>query len=475
MSPNGAKLYAANRKSNNLSVIDVARDEVSATIPVGTTPYALAFTPNSGKVYVANYSSNNVSVIDAVRDVESRRVAVGAGPTDIAIRPDGAKVYVPNSRFSLTLGSVSVIDTASDTVSKTITIGGFDATIVAWNPAGTKAYVGHVGSPYALGDISVVSAASEAVTRSFGVGNRPVAIAFTSDGMKAYVVNTRSDNVSVIDTATDTVSKTVRVSDEPVDIAIVPSAPQPTRADLAITKTVSPNPVASGEVITWRLTVSNNGGAEAQDVTVIDTLPAGVTFVSCIHPTGECQVSGGTVTARLGTLGGGANSVVTITARARVVTTQTTIVNSARVSTTSAELDTRNNEVSQTTTVNPSAQQSLAGRWEATFDWTLSQCPIPPGSCTRCITSHVYSVSQSGNTLQVSSLDTQPAQLNGTVTGASVNVTLRELFGGGCTRTFTLIGTAAAGRITGSVSGGDDNCGTCRIGGTFLINISRSL
>jgi hypothetical protein len=115
--------------------------------------------------------------------------------------------------------------------------------------------------------------------------------------------------------------------------------------------------------------------------------------------------------------------------------------------------------------------QYLAGRWEATFDWTFSNCPIPPDSCMRCITNHTYSVTQAGNTLQGSSLDSQLAEIQGTISGDSVNLVLKEFFPGGCTRTFRLNGTITNRRITGSVSGGDDNCGTCRIDGTFEINV----
>ena len=113
----------------------------------------------------------------------------------------------------------------------------------------------------------------------------------------------------------------------------------------------------------------------------------------------------------------------------------------------------------------------LGGRWEATFDWTFSDCPIPPGYCTRCITMHAYSVTQAGSTLQGSSLDNQPAEINGTISGDSVNLVLKEFFLGGCTRTLWLNGTITNRRITGSVSGRDDNCGTCKIDGTFEINV----
>lgn len=113
----------------------------------------------------------------------------------------------------------------------------------------------------------------------------------------------------------------------------------------------------------------------------------------------------------------------------------------------------------------------LAGRWEATFDWTFSNCPIPPGYCTRCIVMRAYSVTQVGSRLYGFSLDNYLAEILGAIDGDSVNLALKEFFLGGCTRTFKLDGTIIHRRITGTVSGGDDNCGTCRIDGTFKIDI----
>jgi YVTN family beta-propeller protein len=221
-SPNGALVYIANMNAGTVSVIDTSADSVTATITVGATPFPVTFAPNGAKAYVVNQGSNSVSVLDVVANRELKRIAVGNSPRDLAILPDSSKAYVANFGSLFTLASVSVLDLASDTVTRTIQIGGFDATLVEVSPNGTELYVGHTGSPFALGDISVLDPASDTVTRSFGVGHRPSIITFTPDGVKAYVANINSDTVSVIDTATDSVVTTVTVGDQPVDIAITP-------------------------------------------------------------------------------------------------------------------------------------------------------------------------------------------------------------------------------------------------------------
>src|SRR6185436_12898559 len=52
-------------------------------------------------------------------------------------------------------------------------------------------------------------------------------------------------------------------------------------AELAITKTDSPDPVVSGSNVTYTIVVTNNGPGLAQSVVVTDNLPGTVTFVSC--------------------------------------------------------------------------------------------------------------------------------------------------------------------------------------------------
>lgn len=89
-------------------------------------------------------------------------------------------------------------------------------------------------------------------------------------------------------------------------------------ADLAITKTGTPNPVRLNENITFLLTVSNNGPAMSVITTVSDTLPAGVSFVSAVPSQGTCG-SGSPLSCAIGTLTSGSSATVTVVARAIAV------------------------------------------------------------------------------------------------------------------------------------------------------------
>src|SRR2546426_3725021 len=100
--------------------------------------------------YVANAASNSVSVIDTASNTVVATVGVGSRPFGVAITPDRARVYVTNRASA----SVSVIDTASNTVVATIG-GGLSG--VAITPARTRAHVSGLNS------VSVIDTASNTV------------------------------------------------------------------------------------------------------------------------------------------------------------------------------------------------------------------------------------------------------------------------------------------------------------------------
>jgi YVTN family beta-propeller protein len=94
----GTKVYVANRNSNDVSVIDVATNKVTATVPV-VHPGHVEVNPAGTKVYVANVDSNTVSVIDTSTNKVIDAFNVGSDPSGIAFSPALNKVY-PVSNFT---------------------------------------------------------------------------------------------------------------------------------------------------------------------------------------------------------------------------------------------------------------------------------------------------------------------------------------------------------------------------------------
>jgi YVTN family beta-propeller protein len=122
--------------------------------------------------------------------------------------------YVTNSGSN----TVSVIDTATNTVVTTVTVGSGSPQAVAVTPDGKHAYVTIPGSY----SVSVIDTATNTVVATVTVGTNPFAVAVTPDGNHAYVANISSSNVSVIDTATNTVVATVTVGNGPTGVGIIP-------------------------------------------------------------------------------------------------------------------------------------------------------------------------------------------------------------------------------------------------------------
>jgi len=127
-------------------------------------------------------------------------------------------------------------------------------------------------------------------------------------------------------------------------------------ADLSITKSDSPDPVTVGNNLTYTITVKNNGPSGATGVTITDSLPATVTFVSATPSQGTCTGTA-TVTCGLGSLTNGSSATVTIV----VTPTQAgSLSNTATVAGNEADPNTNNNSATEPTTVNAATRQLTA-------------------------------------------------------------------------------------------------------------------
>lgn len=119
-------------------------------------------------------------------------------------------------------------------------------------------------------------------------------------------------------------------------------------ADLSVAKADSPDPVLTGDNLTYTVNVTNNGPDSATGVKLIDTLPAGVTFISATASQGTCIYAGGKVTGDLGTINAGSGATVTIVAQQ---TAGGTITNEANVSSNNVDPNMGNNTAAESTTV----------------------------------------------------------------------------------------------------------------------------
>jgi uncharacterized repeat protein (TIGR01451 family) len=119
-------------------------------------------------------------------------------------------------------------------------------------------------------------------------------------------------------------------------------------ADLAIDITDSPDPVTSGQPLTYTLAVDNNGPDTANGVTVEHLLPAGVTFDGVLSSQGACNQAAGVIDCDLGALSSGGSATITVTVTPNAVGQLST---SATVAGDVADPNLANNSDTEQTTV----------------------------------------------------------------------------------------------------------------------------
>jgi YVTN family beta-propeller protein len=221
----GDTLYFADTGNDTVAVINAAALDPSnyanppeTLIHVGFNPQDLTVTPDGSQVWVADTgpqtgprSLGGISVISTATDTVTARLHLHGDPRQIAFSPSGATAYVTTGQGLL------VISTATLRVVAAIH-GLGDPEGVAVSPDGSTVYVTNT----VRGSVEVISAASSRITGTIGVGQMPWQLVISSDGSKIYVANGDSDSISVISAASGTVTKTIPDSGDPVSLALTP-------------------------------------------------------------------------------------------------------------------------------------------------------------------------------------------------------------------------------------------------------------
>ncbi len=125
---------------------------------------------------------------------------------------------------------------------------------------------------------------------SLGLGeSKSFTIAFTVPAVAACLTQTVQNVATVSTSVTD--PNTSNNTSQTVSTTI--TCPVPTTADLSLVKT-GPATAVRGSTINYTLTVSNLGGASAENVRVTDPVPAGLTFVPA-QSSASCSLQGNAV------------------------------------------------------------------------------------------------------------------------------------------------------------------------------------
>ncbi len=214
--------------------------------------------------------------------------------------------------------------------------------------------------------------------------------------------------------------------------------------DLSIVKTDSVDPVIAGEALTYTLVVTNSGPSPATNVSVVDTLPTGVSFQSGDVDGNASGVSFdvGTVFANVGNLAVGASSTITIVVGVGSLTTGI-LSNTASVSANEVDSNLADNTATETTTIQVINNVDLRT--------SITDNPDPVD--TSAAASFTVSIFNNGPDIANSVVSTTvlPAEFSNvsatssfgivTVVGNVVTLTIAEL-DNGTTETVTILATA---------------------------------
>src|SRR2546425_6334661 len=373
ITPNGTRAYVAGPEiggPSTVSVIDTdpsssTYNAVVATVTVGNTPFGVAVTPDGAFAYVTNSRDSNVSRGTGVSVINTASNTVVAtvtlppaghtGARGIAISPDGTRAYVVDAGLQV----LWVLDTVTNTLITSITVGN-DPVGVALTPDGAFAYVTNRNAGLSSGTISVLNTTTNTVAATVdSLIASPQAPAMTPDGTRVYLSCQRETppngkNLLVLDTTTNTVVDTITAGQGGASWLAFTPATTPVTADLSIKKTANPLVAVRGGSLSYTLAASNAGSDTATSVGVTDTLPAGTTFSGVSTNSGTCTSppfgSAGTVSCNLGSMPSGSKATITLNVNVTAAASGT-IANIASVTSLTSDPNPANNSATVTTNV----------------------------------------------------------------------------------------------------------------------------
>lgn len=205
ISRDGSRLWAACARTQTILELDASSGSVLKRYPTTRDgAWFVEVTPDESKLYTPNLEGTSVSVI--TRSSSNVKVL----PLDfraygVDITPDGKQVLVSGR-------AVTVIDTATDTVARTITTTPPDTGRLRITPDGQRIVVAMAKS------LAIFDLASGRLLREIALPAAPKVLALSGDGARAYLTNPTADSATIVDLADGRVS-TIPTGKRPDGIA----------------------------------------------------------------------------------------------------------------------------------------------------------------------------------------------------------------------------------------------------------------
>jgi YVTN family beta-propeller protein len=210
-----SKLPPADRAADGIGVLDTSQWKLMRVLKSGQDPEHFDISRDGKTIFVSNEETGEASSVDISTGEVTGRMKVGDEPEGVTLRPDGKVVYVTSEVGN----QIAAVDVESRKVVATIETGPRPRSVV-FTPDGKTAFVAcETGA-----EVSVVDAVKHRLRGHIKIdapGARPMGTAISQDGKTVYVSNGRGGSVSLIDVGTEKVADTIaNVGTRPWGIAI---------------------------------------------------------------------------------------------------------------------------------------------------------------------------------------------------------------------------------------------------------------
>lgn len=216
----GHLAYVANSYSNTVSVIDLSADKLVANRSVGTAPVNPTFNRDWSRLYVSNVMDGTLSVIDSKTSEVIKTIPAGAPhPSGLRFLPDGKRLVISFIGDKVTdRGMLGIMDLGTGKLVKTIPVQAqserFDVT-----PDGKRAYVANLVGQ----SISVVDLDKGAVVQTIPSPEKlPFNVLVSPNGKKVFVASVMGRTILEIDAATNTVAQVIKTPAGPNGMTFTP-------------------------------------------------------------------------------------------------------------------------------------------------------------------------------------------------------------------------------------------------------------
>lgn len=213
-------LLVGNKQDADVSVIDVKTGKTVKRIATGVGPHEIAISPNARIAVVANYGAqpagNSLSVIDTRTLEVIRTISLDtySRPHGVAFLPDNQTVAVTSE----TTRSVVLVNVNEGRITNVIATDEQGTHMVSVSADGRRAFTANIGS----GSASEIDLENGALIRNFDVAPQAEAVNLTPDGKEVWVGSNGAGTVTVFDVATQEKIATLPAPGVPIRVYFSP-------------------------------------------------------------------------------------------------------------------------------------------------------------------------------------------------------------------------------------------------------------